>query len=497
MPSISNTVRHASAVLLTRGSDNDPEIYLVKRSKKLSFFASYWAFPGGIVEDYDYPENETSLETALIRCAIRELFEETDILSASLGIPVDQQTKNKLSGSQPDIAETWQKLLNNTNNWQQLIKPVCQMTTPPIIPLKYQTQFIHIKAIDNEQPIVDGIELTDGLFIKPKAAINAWSNGKMPIAAPVLQLLKILAKTNTLDEFYLAAETASKAVIAGKLPESYCSPGISMATLKSPTLPPATTTNTYIVGYKKRYIIDPASYDSDEQQRLINEIDYLLEQGFKFEAILLTHHHHDHIGAVNPISQRYKLPVRAHPECYKRIDDGYIKGAPLKDRERLELGVAPDGTDNWHLTSLYTPGHASDHVCFIDSRYQSAIVGDMLSTVSSIVIDPPDGHMQTYMNSLELLLNEQIKTLCPAHGPAKINARELITGYIQHRHNREQSLVTALNSKPQSIEDLLPQVYPEIAASNLKLAGCSLLAGLIKLKENGLSKEKEDGWIKS
>ena len=67
-----------------------------------------------------------------------------------------------------------------------------------------------------------------------------------------------------------------------------------------------------------------------------------------------------------------------------------------QDGDRLELGTAPDGSRDWHLKVVHTPGHAVDHLCFIDSRYHAAIVGDMLSTVSTIIIDPPEGHMGTY-----------------------------------------------------------------------------------------------------
>ena len=150
-------------------------------------------------------------------------------------------------------------------------------------------------------------------------------------------------------------------------------------------------------------------------------MDDLINEGGRFQAILLTHHHRDHVGAVNAVSQRYRLPLRAHEETYRRIDAGFIPGEPLTDGDRLELGTAPDGSGDWHLNVLHTPGHAVDHLCFIDSRYHAAIVGDMLSTVSTIVIDPPEGHMHTYLDSLNRLLGTShgCPVSCPWAAPAR------------------------------------------------------------------------------
>ena len=214
-------------------------------------------------------------------------------------------------------------------------------------------------------------------------------------------------------------------------------------------------------------------------------MDELIGEGRTFEAILLTHHHIDHVGAVNAVSRRYRLPVRAHKETYRRVDGDYITGEPLADGDRLELGTAPDGSSDWHLKVVHTPGHAVDHLCYIDSRYHAAIAGDMLSTISTIIIDPPEGHMRTYLNSLNRLLEIPVKTLYPAHGLPHQDGHSLIRRFLKHRQKREDAIKSALAGDPRSIDELLPDAYADVSADVYPVASRSLLAGLIKLEEDG------------
>jgi glyoxylase-like metal-dependent hydrolase (beta-lactamase superfamily II) len=143
---------------------------------------------------------------------------------------------------------------------------------------------------------------------------------------------------------------------------------------------------------------------------------------------------------------------------------------------------------------MYTPGHALDHVCFLESRYQAALVGDMLSTVSTIVIDPPEGHMRTYLDSLQRLLARPVKTVFPAHGPAHQNGRDQIRKLLEHRHLREQKIVQALEHGSRDLEQLLPEVYADTVPAAHPVAARSLLAGLIKLEEDGVCVRSGAGW---
>ena len=78
-------MRHSAAVLMTRSTGEQLEVFLVERSPKLRFFGGYWAFPGGVVDDVDQLDNEDrNAPAALERAALRELFEETGLLVGEL-----------------------------------------------------------------------------------------------------------------------------------------------------------------------------------------------------------------------------------------------------------------------------------------------------------------------------------------------------------------------------------------------------------------------------
>ena len=487
-------IKLAASVILARGPVDDPEVYLARRAPELKFFGGFWVFPGGNVSRIDYHEEDDPEELALQRCAVREILEETDVLCATLGKEYSREQKQTLKQQIKDAPEQWQQFLAQFDTGFALVTPLYRITTPPFFPVRFDTRFMYVRCPENETPVVDNYELVEGRFVKPREVVDAWDRGKMEIAPPVLFLLRLMA-TGGLEAFFDRARLETERLAQGALHSVYFSPGIFTAPLSTPTLPPATTTNTMIAGADKLYIIDPATPDPAEQQRLFNRMDEMMGEGKTFEAILLTHHHIDHVGAVNAVSRRYRLPVRAHEETYHRIDSGHIKGKPLKDGDRLELGTAPDGTGDWHLKVIHTPGHAVDHLCYIDSRYHAAIVGDMLSTVSTILIDPPDGHLRTYLDSLNRLLSIPMRALYPAHGPPHRDGHSLIRYFLKHRQERENAIKSALTGAPQSIDRLLPEVYADVSESVYPIASRSLLAGLIKLEEDGFSKQQGVGWL--
>ncbi|MCP4431541.1 MAG: MBL fold metallo-hydrolase [Gammaproteobacteria bacterium] len=486
-------IKYAATIILSRGPDQDPEIYLARRAPEIKFFGDYWVFPGGNVSDIDYHHRSDDLQQAFYRCAIREAFEECNILSATLGQSFSAAEKQVISKDLSDSPASWKRFLASFDQTFSQLLPVFRVTTPPFAPVLYDTQFMLVRAHDGESPDIDNYELVEDCFVKPAVAIEAWLKGEMKIAPPVLMLLKLIEQQGLTGFTTLAAE-AQTALDNGGLHQSYFSPGIFMAPLATDTIPPATTTNTLIVGNAKIYIVDPASPHIEEQNRLFRQLDKMIAEGKQLECILLTHHHSDHVGAVNALSHRYRIPVRAHELCYQRIPEGYIKGQALQDGDILELGTAPDGSDNWQLRVMHTPGHAVDHLCFLDSRYQSAIVGDMLSTVQTILISPPEGHMRTYLDSLEHLLSCGIKTLYPAHGPAHRDGCSLIRYFIQHRNEREQKTIRALDKQPASLDELLPIVYDDVAESVFPIAKHSLLAVLIKLEEDGICLQIDGSW---
>lgn len=484
------TPRLATAVLLTIGSGDDLRILLVQRSPALRFFGGYWAFPGGAMEEADLACGAQ----ASLSCALRELFEETALGHELLGLE-RHAARDWLSTFSADTPPSgWQDALRRVADSGRF-HPVCRITTPATSPIRFATDFVQIHADDAHDFELDQRELIAGEYLTPRDAVARWRRGEMPIAPPTLLLLELLA-THGVPTFRTVAHDIAARFEQGEFHPARFSPGVFTAPVPTPTLPPATTTNCYIVGERDFYVIDPAAVDDVHRDKLVRKIESLQCDGATLRGILLTHHHPDHVGSAAALSRHFGAPLSAHALTFDRLpDQDFVRGQALADGDLLPLGAAPDGSPHWTLEVLHTPGHARDHLCFVESRYRAAIVGDMLSTVSTIVIDPPEGHMATYLASLERLLATPIGTLYPAHGPSHRDGHALVRQYLEHRRAREQKLLAALGATPRDIPALLVEVYGDVAPAVHAAAARSLLAGLEKLAEEGTAELRDDGWI--
>ena len=481
--------RKASAVLVTTGEGDDLRILLVERSPTLRFFGGYWAFPGGAAEAHD--GRDAALAT--LACGVRELLEETRLLPDAMTLDLEEAVVLAAEAASDEGAATrWFDALRVVADSGEY-SHVCQITTPAHLPIRFATDFVRLHKSEAVEPVLDNRELVSHRYVRPLDAVAAWRRGEMPIAPPTLLLLELLAEHGE-HAFTAHALRHAEAFERGDFHPARFSPGIFTAPVPTPTLPPATTTNCYVVGTGDLYVVDPAAIDPNYQQRLIDKLEALCREGAQVKGILLTHHHRDHTGAVACLSRHFKAPVRAHALTYPQLPDpDYIRGEPLQEGDRIELGTAPDGSPGWHLRVMHTPGHARDHLCYLESRYQAAIVGDMLSTISTIIIDPPEGHMATYLRELERLLAQPMTVLYPAHGPAHREGHKLIRYYLDHRRQREQKIRDALSTEAQALESILPQAYGDVAPALRGAALRSLLAGLQKLEEEGFAAVASDG----
>src|SRR5205823_1515644 len=144
------------------------------------------------------------------------------------------------------------------------------------------------------------------------------------------------------------------------------------------------------------------------------------------QALILTHHHPDNIGAATACARRFDLPILAHPLTAEALRGKVAIDRTIEPGARLSLGPAPDGAGEWHLEAIHTPGHASGHLAFYEPRYQLLFAGDMVSTVSSVVIAPPDGDLAVYLDSLRRLLTLECRLLLPSHGSPSANPHQVI-----------------------------------------------------------------------
>jgi glyoxylase-like metal-dependent hydrolase (beta-lactamase superfamily II)/8-oxo-dGTP pyrophosphatase MutT (NUDIX family) len=498
--------RTAAALLITRGEGQDRAVYLVERSPDLRFFGGYWALPGGTVGPEDAHGDPAA---ALQACAHRELFEEVGLVRHRLQ---PAKTAGDALAAQRELLlahEAKDRALAGPSPWPGIVagsvpppplRELCRIETPPFAPVRYDTTFFHVPldgcvaGTAGQRPDVWRGELVQGHWWLPQQALASWRNGDLLLVPPVVILLEHLARTADFEQFARELATTAQRYRDGRLHQVRFSPGVVLAPVRTPTLPPATTTNCYVVGHETLWVVDPGSPHADEQQRLLDLLGELTAGGARIAGILATHHHADHVGGVVALSRALDLPVRGHPLTLARLEPGFRAGEALDDGMKVPLGRSPDGKAGWELLVVHTPGHDRGHLCFRESRYGAMLVGDMLSTISTIIVDPPEGHLATYLQSLERLAAEPLTTLYPAHGPAMRDGQRLVKQYLRHRRQREAKLVEVLQQEASTVEQLLPKVYWDADPSLYKYAARSLLAGLQKLQEEGRARETDARW---
>lgn len=490
--------RPSSAVLLTRGTGRAFEVYLVLRSRTMKFMGGFWAFPGGVASETDGPADD---EDALLRaCALRELFEETGVLVPPLSVMGDRADARRalLAREKASLARfSSAAAAENVGAAAASLARFARVTTPPFAPIRFATVFFHRELPPGESPEPDRTEVDDGRFLPPAEWLAAWRRGELLIAPPVLFILERLSRAADLTSGLDAVRADTADLEKGKLHRVRFTPGITVFPLATATLPPATTTNAFLVGEERFCVVDPAPTDPRETERFLEAIDERLARGDAPFGILLTHHHPDHVGALAAVRERLRVPVLAHPLTLARTPGVGEDARPIGDGDRLDLGRAPDGSEPWTLRVVSTPGHDRGHLSFVESRYRTAIAGDLVSTVSTIVVDPPEGHLATYLASLEKLLALDPGLVFPAHGLPRRDGAELLREYLAHRRDREAALVAALRAEPSRLEALLPHVYPEIDPVLYPLASRSLRAGLEKLAEEGRARSHDGIWTLS
>lgn len=484
--------RDSTATVLHRGRGRELEVLLVRRSPELAFFGGWWAFPGGGIDPVDRAGEETAREPAAARAALRELFEETGVLPPALAerlSPAERAPLRAALAGPPGPARDealahWARLVAAAPQTLRSLRRLCRITTPPFGPLRHRTIFHAIELPPGEEPSIEQGELVAGRFLRPRDALEDWRGGSLALVPPVRFLLEHFV-AGDLDQFAREAQRLAEEIEQGLPHESCWTPGILSLPLATPTVPPATTTVCHLVGEELVYIVDPATPHEEERARLFRMLERMRDQGRRLGGVLVTHHHPDHVGSVAALAARYDLEVLAHPLTLERLPEPPARQRALGDGERLALGRAPDGSPDWELEVLATPGHDRGHLCFRDSRYGVLVAGDLVSTISTIVIDPPEGHLATYLASLGRVRERGVGMVLPAHGPAALDGDALLGRFLAHRAEREAKLVAALAAGHGSPGELLPLVYDDTPEALFPFAARSLAAGLEKLVEEG------------
>lgn len=472
--------RDASAVIVFRRVGGRVEVFWLEREQRLSFAGGFFAFPGGKVDaaDAHVPVAGVTGEAAsLLVTAARELFEETGLLVAQ-GASMPQPARDALRRRLLDGA-AFATLLQEAGLSLHAgdFASAGRWITPPYLQHRFDARFFLVEAPQDQVASVWPGELAGGEWIAPAEALARWEAGSALLHPPNLYALEVMAGFSTpakaLDA--LARPPWCEAFIARHLQFQR---GVHVVPLLTPTLPPATHTNAYVLGAGELLVVDPGSPDEEEAQKLVQVVEELRAHGATPKAIVATHHHGDHIGGLSYVANALRLPVWAHERTADRLP---VRAERLLvDGETLTL--EGDFPMRWRV--MHTPGHAAGHVCLIDERSRAGIVGDMVSTVSTIVIDPPEGDMAVYLAQLQRLRELPLGALYPAHGPVLAHGVARLEEYLAHRAWREAKVLEAVRSfsMPVGLEDLVPKAYDDVGAFVWPIAERNTVAILRKLE---------------
>jgi len=473
--------------------------------------------------------------------AARECFEEVGLLLAS-----DDDGRRVEGNLSPAALQARRELLAGDGGMDAVLGGlnlhlqaadwvyVSHWLTPPGAPKRFDTRFFMVQAPAAQTPEADLGEAAELMWLTPEEALDAARGLRMlPVTRSLLEALKphpcsddalaharqrdrssirltmprravhpqrgmriVLPTEHAWAEIALldprGGVTASAEIVPGQAVRLF--PEVIRVTAPNPGMMTGPGTNTYLVGCPQRNqwtVIDPGPADSG----LDVHLDAVLAAApGPIERILVTHTHRDHSPAARALAARTGAPVMGQPApTHPGQDADFQPDHILTDGEWLPLSSSQDSDQTGlGLRVLHTPGHASNHLCFELPHRHLLFTGDHLMQGSTVVINPPDGDMAAYLESLRQLRERPLQWLAPGHGFVVAQPRVAIDQLIAHRLAREAKVFAALDAEPMPLDALVSKAYDDVSPKLHGVARRSLLAHLIKLARDGKARTQGD-----
>jgi glyoxylase-like metal-dependent hydrolase (beta-lactamase superfamily II)/8-oxo-dGTP pyrophosphatase MutT (NUDIX family) len=537
--------RPAATLALLRDTARGPEVLMMRRTHLAEFAGGAYVFPGGAVDDADRDPSLASLVSGIDDAlasrtlgleagglaywiaAIRECCEEAGLLlacdgSGELVAIEDEPWRNEFSAQRRALAQGNLALADllragglalATDRVAYLSRWITQAGRPR----RFDTRFFVARAPLRQQSEHDGTELLHHVWLTPGEALARHADGEVTLLYPTIKTLQMLARFDSVDAAlayarsdrplaamtpraatsrsgpttlfwgdYAYAEvgkldpdatgTASCEIVPGEVVR--LSPRVRRITAPNPGMMTGPGTNTYLLGDAATGIavIDPGP-------AIDSHIGAILESG-PIRWILCTHTHVDHSPAAAALKARTGATTFGMLARYpERQDPTFSPDVHLAHGERIAAAGCM-------LRVLHTPGHASNQLCYLLEEERLLFTGDHIMQGSTVVINPPDGDMRAYFDSLAALLTEDVAYVAPGHGFLMERLAEVVDRMLIHRRDRENKVLNALRALgPATVEGLVPKVYDDTAPQRHGIAARSLLAHLLKLEAEGRARQ--------
>jgi glyoxylase-like metal-dependent hydrolase (beta-lactamase superfamily II)/8-oxo-dGTP pyrophosphatase MutT (NUDIX family) len=523
------TPRPAATVLLLRDGAEGLEVLMTRRSPTASFAPGAYVFPGGGIDAADAQAHDIAarrptqadLHLTQAIAAIRESFEELGLLLARHrdGRPADAADIAALDRRAPFAAQCRERGLVLAADQ---VFVLAHWITDRDLPRRFDVPFLVARMPDGQTPVADEAEQFEPAWVRPAEALERHHAGQFFMIFPTIRTLERLQKFATVDALLAACAgeqplwtSCPRAGLVNGAEARYmehemqygelalvCPDGqllhhldwrtdqpvpllksVVRVTAPNPGVMTGPGTNSYVVGDPDTgyLVIDPGPEDPEHQQRL-----WRATNG-DIRMIVCTHSHADHSPGARPLQAlcRVRPPILGLPSApTARPASEFTPDRALADGEVLVL----EGNGRTHtLQVMHTPGHAANHLCLVLREDGLLFSGDHILNGSTTVVDPPDGDMSAYLDSLDRLSAacdaHGIEFILPAHGHVLGFAKQAIAHLKSHRLQREARVVAAMRARPGgTLEEWVELAYADVPPRMWPVAKRSLLAHVQRIE---------------